>query len=540
MLPSAPFLTGSFRRLRIKIREFWPLSSLAVNGRLMALRRSIWKRRPILGSILRRHGAAVLFDYTRDFIDVNPVPALEARRPELVAVASELIAERLGSGMAESVSRQLLKFPLVSTADHHGPIDHPFWVNANIITALPFFKHPDPDLKHIVVFSFASVSMNNASTYPRGILFHGGAEGEGDLMRLPILPDRLKMGVVYGTRSFTREDLYKAESQMARQEKAGLIGPRRRTRLCELLECCFGAKDVLAAPDFNTQITRINHHLWPRLFHVAHTDACLHHGSAQRMPGLVYVDIETLVTRLFLRHHVERPDSLVHRLLFDRRFMALMPKHFDGIPGAFSASSAWGTYLFWGIDEKGHRLRLRLKKDSLVSLDGRLNFAWTPEAIAAALREKKIFPGMMLCYLVVALYYGMKCLGGFCQVNDLTLTKHAWAALLREVGLKAEAEAFLNVQTKELGGDGMVLSYLRTQRGITPATGIDMALSPGSTTYENYVALSRRVTLDEMMAPMLPEMYTVLYASDERDAALSGLRPEAIIKKTGLARKLGL
>ena len=95
---------------------------------------------------------------------------------------------------------------------------------------------------------------------------------------------------------------------------------------------------------------------------------------------------------------------------------------------------------------------------------------------------------------MVSLYYGMKCLGGFCQVHDLTIMKVAWASLLREIGENGEADALEPVQTKELGGDGLVLSYMKTLTNeLVPATGIDMLIEPnGDQSYEHYLALSKK------------------------------------------------
>ena len=163
----------------------------------------------------------------------------------------------------------------------------------------------------------------------------------------------------------------------------------------------------------------------------------------------------------------------------------------------------------------------------------------TPEIISKALKEKKIYPGMMLCYLLISLYYGMKCLGGFCQVNDLTMTKYAWEKFLKEVGENEEAEALNPVQTKELGGDGLVLSYLKTSNdNLINARGIDMILSDKDTSFERYVNLSKNLTLSEAMNPMLPEMYEVLYSYDDRDLDLWKTPVDQIFKATGLYKKL--
>lgn len=115
----------------------------------------------------------------------------------------------------------------------------------------------------------------------------------------------------------------------------------------------------------------------------------------------------------------------------------------------------------------------------------------------------------------------------------------AWGNLLREKGLESEADAIIPVQTKELGGDGLVLAYLKTaQGGLVPATGIDMALGDAQSDFKHYVELSKNVTLSEMMNPMLLEMYNVLYSSYQRNTSLPKVTSEQILKATGLEKKL--
>jgi len=460
------------------------------------------------------------------------MPRLDARKPELIAIAERLLAKRLGTDVAAKVAKQLTKLPLVSTADHHAVIDHPFWVNANLITALPFFDNKDPDIRYLVVFSFASVSANNASGFPRGILFHGGINGSGNLVRLPILPDKLKMGTVYGMDPVNQADVDRAKQSIAKKEEEGEITIGKGKYIQEIVHAYFEQADVLSASDLSSQITTINYRLWPTLFHRASRDS-----NALPIPDLIYLEIETLVAEILLAHHLEGA-SLLHDILFEERSKNLVLKHFNNIPGAFSVENNSGTYLFWGMDEKLRRVRLTLKDAMLVSEDQSIQVPMTPEGLRAALMSKKIFPSMALCYLTVSLYYGMKCLGGFCQVHDLTLMKEAWIKLLQERGDAEEATALEPLQTKELGGDGMVLAYFKTvQNTLVPATGIDMALESVNTSYEAYVDLSRRVTLSEAMNSLLPEMYTVLYGQNERDPALL-LKPETILQQTGLEERL--
>ena len=503
-------------------------SEWTVTGTLEALKTAIWRRRPVLGTIMEKHGSKNLFTYSRDFMDVNPSPLLDKRKPELIAIVRELVAERLSEKVADSVARQLSKRPLVSTTDHHGPIQHPFFLNANIISALPYEDVHDETLQNLVVLSFASTSLNNASTFARGLMFHGGMNGSSNLIKLPIYLDKEKMSVVYATRSFTKEDLDRAHVELDKKVQLNQVTPKRAGKVHAILDTYFGTEDVLNADDANQQFTKVTFKLWSALFQ-----------NTKKVPNLIYIDIESLVRRLLLKHHLVK-NSLMYRIMFEPKSRALFLKYFNNLHGAFSLENKSGSVLFWGIDPQGHRVRLMLDGNALQSEDKLLRFELTPEAIGDALRMRKIYPGMALCYLMVSLYYGMKCLGGFCQVHDLTVIKDAWSQLLMELGEREEAEALIPLQTKELGGDGLVLAYTKTREDdIVPATGIDMILEEEcDTSYEHFLSLSKTVTLEEMMQPMLPEMYTVLYSAEERDPVLSCLLPDQIGKATGLQQKI--
>ncbi|OGL77092.1 hypothetical protein A3J43_00235 [Candidatus Uhrbacteria bacterium RIFCSPHIGHO2_12_FULL_54_23] len=502
-----------------------------------ALIERLWKkifdRRPVFGDIIRKHGGRNLFSYAEGFLDVRPSPVLDARKGELIETVRDLIAPRLGTAVAGEVAAQLTRLPLVSTADHHAPINHPFWINANIVSGIPLAVRPDRAPHYLVVLSFSSISVNNASGWPRGIEFHDGSRGA--LCRIPLLPAKHAMAVVYGMRGYAAHDIEKSLQELAqREDGTHHIG----ARIAASLKTYFGDAAVKEDPRLVSQLTKINFHLWPRFFH-ASSSALPPTDVRAHAPSLVYLEIESLTAELLTRHHLQNPRSPLYRLLFDGVFRHAALRHFDNIAGAFSREKKTGTHLFWGINPHLHRTHLDLAADAFIVRETGARIPLTPDRIAAALREKTIFPSMLLCYLTIALYYGMKCLGGFCQVHDLTMIKEAWMRLLRACELPDEADAVAPVQTKELGGDGTVLSYRTDAEGnLAPATGMDMLLSSADTQFDRYVAQAKRVTLAEAMAPMLPEMYTVLYTKDEREETLSSLTTESIVEATGLKEKM--
>ncbi|MFH0820166.1 MAG: hypothetical protein V1908_00165 [Candidatus Peregrinibacteria bacterium] len=467
---------------------------------LKKLKEAIWLRSPILKTIMQKHGDRTLYDYAKGFLDVNPAPGLDERKSELIDVVEELLTRRLGKKMAIAVARQLKKNALISTADHHGIICHPFFLNSNIISSLHF--QSEPSFKYLIAFSFATISLSNSS-HPRSIEFHGDGKQSRVRLKVSLLPDKLKMTPAYAARAIGAEDVQRACLEIDKHQKADDLSPEHAEQIKKMLKKVFLRREVLSAPDFNAQITITNHRLWPLLF-----------DKKPPLPSLIYLEIETVVAEMLIRKHLKNPQSLIHRLLFDPKWAALAQKHFNHIPGGSS-------HLFWGLNAKNHRLCLKKKGKALLSDDKTFKVDWSPKGLTTALKEKKIFPGMPLCYLMISLYYGMKCLGGFCQVNELTNIKKAWSALLREVGEQKEAQAIKPVQTKELGGDGMVLAYLKTEKGNRiPATGIDLLLQHPSPSFSSYKAFAKKVTLNQMMVPMLPEMFHVLYSADERNPDL--------------------
>lgn len=514
---------------------------VSMEEKLHQIRKAVWEKRPILGEILDKHGNDTLFKYARDYADVNSAPRLDARKPELYSLLHSLITDRLGATVADGVIRQLEKKALISTTDHHGPIDHPFWINSNILSALPFCETEDVALRYNIVFSFASISVNNASAYPRGIVFHGDLGETDQMIRLPFLPDKNKMSVVHCMRGFTREDIEKGKQQLKQKVKGGELTAERAVKIEELINEIFLDEHVLAIPDLNRQISVINYRLWPKLFHPSKKTP--DQPSASRLVDLVYIEIETIVAQLLSRIHLKNPSSLLYRLLFTPEYRQLVLERFHDLAGSFSLEQKEeqkrGTYFFWTVDEKLHRVGLVCDGKDLYSEDGRFRYAYTPENVSKGLEEKWLFPNMFACYVIIALYYGMKCLGGFSQVHDLTVIKDAWQEFLKTIGEPEEAEAVAPVQTRELSAGGIVLSYMETNTGeLTAATGIDMAIDPDDTRFELYAKLSKGVTLSEMMTPMLPGTYTVMFSAPFRDESLASLSSALILHETGVEQKL--
>lgn len=457
------------------------------------LLQEIFERQPIFAGIMKRHGHETVLEYVRHlFGSVTNHPYYSERNAQLSNTVSEIVSARLGSTVGEEVEQQIQKFPLVSTIDHHALVQHPFFLNTNIIMALSYSSQKEMP-KYLVVLSFASISLNNSSGYPRGLLFHGNTENMSTI-KVPLISERFKMAPVYGFPGYSKTDLVKAEKQIKNLVKEKQISKSEVNKICEWMWKEFGL--FLNDPDLCSQITRLNYKVWPTLF-----------ADPETVPKLIYVEIEKVVAELLVKNHLNNPASPIYKLLFGDAEVAR--ELFGGIRGSFGKKENWGTYFFWARVDMQRR-RAFLKNKTFKTVDSSWECEWTPAALTWALKNKTIFPNMLFCYLVVSLYTGLNCLGGFCQVSDLTAAKLAWQKFLQSINHNEEAVAVGNIPTQLFGGDGMILATLDNREGGEAATGVDLAIGVAKKSLGEFKIIMDTKTLLEMIVPMIPEIHTIV------------------------------
>lgn len=497
---------------------------------LRQLKERIFKRRPILGEIIHKHGRRSLFEYSREFLDVNLHPKMQERKEEMIRAIRNYARGLFGWKISREVVKQLLHCYMVSTCDHHGPITHPFFINSNLVSGLSYRDCRHHQMKYLIVLSYGSVSLNNNSSYSRGILFNAGTNGTLNHIKLPLFPDTEKTACVYGLRPYTERDLNRAKGLLKGKKHAKEIDTQTEEKVMQILAEVFGNKDVLKCQSFSEQITKVNYRLWPMFLHQEAK-------KIHEIPDLLYLEIETLVNRILIDRHFKNPDSILYKFIFDPRYLDLITKYFDGIEGAFFLARNTGTFLFWGLDQKNRRVRLIRDGMTLKSEDGSIAFELMPATVAKLLEEKKIFPSMIVTYAVVSLYYGMKCLGGFSQVNYLTRMKEAWIKMNADLGNYKEIEMCARIQTKELC-EGLTIAYVETpQKGVIPATGIDLILYGNEKLWDRLIRISKRLYLEDLIEPMIPEIYRVVYSFPDREEQLMQLSPEKILDMKKMVKK---
>ena len=476
----------------------------AANALPVSVWEPVWVKNPALKVLIEQYGQGSVYDYAASFL--TPYEGvLPERREEWLAVFFELLEERLGADVAKAVTQQIRELPLVSTADHHAPLDEPYWVNTNLVHSMAQIQAKQ---KYCVALSFASISLNTALGYPRGLLMHDQKAPETasfphyrfypeeKLLRLSYFGDKDKMSVVYGFKAFQKEDLDRLLNSLQIKVKEGNISQDDATRLKTWCEGRLLDPDFLRQKDYSSQITALNYKMWPELF-----------AESDDVPRVIYLEIETLVAELLKRVHFKNEASPIYKLMFSKEGQNAFIEAFEGVHGAFCAHENDGTYYFWGLDDKGHRVRLFLREEALESEDKNLRFEMNPSALSAALSAGKIFPSMALCYVLMAFYYRVRCIGGSSQIKDLSATKEAWMKVLCAMNFAQEAEEISALPSQDLVGS-IALSATKLPLGdrVLP-TGIDMLLSPQKKPFEDYVKRAQNTTMNAALLPYLKDLY---------------------------------
>jgi hypothetical protein len=501
--------------------------STSLEDDFRSIREQVLDKRPFLREIIRKRGKKNLYGYAKEYIEVNLNNPIRKRQDELITAFREEVAARLGDRIAKEAAVQLENYYYVSTTDHHGPICHPFFINGNMMAAAPYFEHNDPLLKYVIVLACANVSLNNSS-YPRGLIFNSYADGKITEHRIPFFPAKERLCPVYGHHAYGAEDMAKFKQTLYGLVESGKVDRREADRINGIIEDIYLDPKVLESASFSDQITKTNFRLWKEFF-----------GSHEKKaPGLIYLEQEWLVAKLLVKHHIDN-DTIINHCIFDDRYEPLLNHYFEGIMGAFSRNEKYGTYLFWGLPE-GAKYRIQLWKEGnyLVSDDGAFKMEITPANIKQALEKRQLIPSMMLTYIVLSFYYGLKCLGGFSQVNYLTHMKNAYIKMLVDRGNYRSIEVCARAQTKEMCGD-MTIAFLGGPSGeMVPATGLDLILYGDEKTWPTLVQESKEIGLEEAINPMMPEFYPIVYNESQRNPALSYVTPAMVTKLTGLDRKI--
>src|SRR3989344_63331 len=203
------------------------------------LKKEVFRHRPVLGEIAEKYGAVPLKDYVRNRWEV-PSAAPDELFLQILGQETEKI---YGKDYAEKVTTQLAAKPLISTVDHLGIWNHPFFVNSDLIYSLHFNSEELP-----VVLATESVSLNNTSSWSASLLWH---DLEGKIERHSFLPNKVKTLPVFSAPAIKEADINRF--QAATKGKLD--------SLVKILDLENPSTD-----SFSTQACRSSHKLWKSVF----------------------------------------------------------------------------------------------------------------------------------------------------------------------------------------------------------------------------------------------------------------------------------
>ena len=487
------------------------------------LTEAVLSKRPILRELMQKHGQKTLAEYASLYIDVNLNPPIHQRQDELISTIRDDVAARFGQTVGQQVAKQLERYYFVSTSDHHGPIVDFSFSNANLLAAVSHATHQDPDLAYIIVLACSSISFRNIS-FPRGLAYHVVQDGVSDIERVSFFPASARSCPVFNFRAYTANEIEQVKKTIHRKQHRSDV----TEKLIALLDEVYLDPAVLACPTFTDQVTLTNAAIW-RKFFLPHT---------QPTAELLSLEQETIVTQLLLRYHLDQ-DTNINHILFDPTYEPLIRQYFDGIMGAFSTAEHSGSYLFWALPPQSkYRQQLWKKGNTLTTDDGSYHVALTPDALRAAFERKEIFPTTMLDFFVLSFYYGLKCLGGFNQINYLTHMKNAYIRMNVDRMNYRSIEVCARAQTKEMS-DGYLIAYGQPPAGgVVPVNGIDLYLYGDNQTWPKIQEVANTVTINNSLYPAMPEFYRYVYTEQERDPVLAAVTPEQIVIQNQLQTKL--
>lgn len=489
----------------------------------LQLTEAVLSKRPILRELMQKHGQKTLAEYASLFIDVNLNPPIQRRQDELISTIRDDVTNRLGATVGQQVAKQLERYYFVSTSDHHGPMVDFSFSNANLLAAVSHATHQDPDLAYIIVLACSSISFRNIS-FPRGLVFHAVHNGVTDIERMSFFPASARSCPVFNFRPYSRAEIEQVKTNLNKKPYTTLV----KEKLVALLDEVYLDPAVLVCETFTDQVTLTNATMW-RKFFLPHV---------QPPAELVSLEQETIVTQLLLRYHLDQ-DTTIYHILFDSAYEPLIQQYFDGIMGAFSTKEHSGSYLFWALPPGSkYRQQLWKRENNLVTDDGTYRVALTPAAIRDALERKEIFPTTLLDFFVLSFYYGLKCLGGFNQINYLTTMKGAYIKMNVDRMNYRSIEVCARAQTKEMS-DGYLIAYGQApDGGVVQANGIDMYIYGDSNTWAVVQEVANTVTINDSLYPAMPEFYRYVYTEQQRDPNLSAITPEQMIVQNNLQAKL--
>ena len=405
----------------------------------------ILEKRPLLKTILQQFGDFSIWDATNELLTKGKKNK-NLYNPDFIQLV-KIAFPYLDKDYLKKLDICLRENPLVSTADHQCPINHPVYINSNIQLSL-FTKSFSLNKKPYImppILSFSSLPLNNTA-YIRGLLM-ASPKGEkrfsffGSSMRHAALP--LVKAFCFDKK--TIKSWLKANQNIFSNHELDFIS--------SLLKKVSTDSSINKCTSYSEQISVWNKWLWSNFF------------PDYRME---FFPIDIL-SQTFFSHYLLNDQQLpLYKFLFEWSTDKII-ELFNGIYGCWNIENSKGTFFFWGIDEKKRMIPLKFVNNHLISDDTKFSpVEWKLSSINQAWNDNRIIPSLLTNYLVIAGHYGLFCSGAFNQIGYLQPMMKQYAHGLKIIGLYKESE-----RVKKIAVDG-IHAFLYFLFGVTKDVAIPL------------------------------------------------------------------
>jgi len=512
---------------------------------------SVLHKLPGVAKIVQEYGRLSLEEYSGDFFKYE-VESLQPR-DDLIDAAGGYARRLLGAQTAAHLERRFADTPVALTANHHGVDYKSLTMQGTIIFGLPALLGVSAGLAPVVpVLAFGIVPLNNLS-FPRGIVLSREKEASGrpagrrkTFVKVPVIPVKFAQSLVSAAGPFTGEMVSRALKEVERLFAEGAILESERKSLAALLHEEYAKEKILALPDYSDQAVALNSVVWKRMFAPA---------LRERLPELAYLEAERLVAEL-LEKDLQDEGSLLYNLLFDQPLREELLSSLDKKFGCWdlqklqelSARAALGrlgheefrgcgTVFFWQVDDKARRVPLILRETasgpvlSAISAGEEVSVSLTPQALSRRLRERRLLPGLFTSFTAFAFARGLRCYGGFFQVDYLPAMQRGLRLALEARGLEDWAKKISVVPTANFV-TGMNIALAHYPDGEAVSAGAVEIIAAGGLSRKDLERIST-LTVEEANLAGLLETYTVFSGENKPVDNWSESLKELVLERCG-------
>lgn len=310
------------------------------------------------------------------------------------------------------------------TANHHGVDCFAQCVQGNLLYR-EMLKVRGVEAKVIPVIACSSVPMDNAS-YGKGLQIFDTLDRVHPL-KLPVLSNKANSCIVGLYPAMEEAAIRKALAAFETEKYQARLSEEMRGAVRHVLRDYYLDERVLGLQSYVQQATMLNYRMTQEAV------GC----------GFAYIDLEKLCGEILVKDLAES-GSLASRMLREKPLREALMRRLDGATGCWKTQALQegkltgsGTAFFWAAEAKRTRTPMRAVENGLENLRSGEVVRW--EEIPQALKERRIYPALLLCFTTLLFARGIRCYGGYFQPEYLRVMQNGIAAALEEVGDAATA-----------------------------------------------------------------------------------------------------